>query len=151
MADGHVPSLFVAETFLFYFGIAGNAMSKIVFDFAASEGNMCVLVSAQVLHSNARNPFCTVLLHSGLHDNSQDCITPIGVTHLLTLSYLSPLHCLQVESELAGLGQADRELFLADMGVSDEECGLQVSRSPIQSPVVISDVFDILSSGTYTQ
>lgn len=32
----------------------------------------------------------------------------------------------QVESELAGLGQADRELFLADMGVSDEECGLQV-------------------------
>ena len=31
-----------------------------------------------------------------------------------------------MESELAGLGQADRELFLADMGVSDEECGLQV-------------------------
>ena len=26
----------------------GNAMSKIVFDFAAAEGNTCVLVSAQV-------------------------------------------------------------------------------------------------------
>ena len=27
---------------------------------------------------------------------------------------------------MAGLGQADRDLFLADMGVTDEECGLQV-------------------------
>ena len=33
----------------------------------------------------------------------------------------------QVESELAGLGQEDRDLFLEDMGVTDEECGLHVS------------------------
>ena len=31
-----------------------------------------------------------------------------------------------MESELAGLGPEDRAMFLADMGVSDEECGLQV-------------------------
>ena len=33
----------------------------------------------------------------------------------------------QVESELAGLGQEDRDMFLEDMGVTDEECGLHVS------------------------
>jgi hypothetical protein len=38
-------------------------MSKIVFDFAASEGNMCVLVSAQVTtrHKDADNQICLVL------------------------------------------------------------------------------------------
>ena len=32
-----------------------------------------------------------------------------------------------MESELAGLGQEDRDMFLEDMGVTDEECGLHVS------------------------
>jgi GTP-binding protein YchF len=56
---------------------AGNAMSKIIMDFAEAEGNKCVLVSAQV------------------------------------------------ESELAGLGLEDRAEFLADLGVTDEACGLK--------------------------
>jgi hypothetical protein len=70
-------------------------MSKIVFDFAASEGNTCVLVSAQVSHSNKRNSFCTVLLRYGQQDNFQACITRVGILHMFspsdTLSFrLSP-------------------------------------------------------------
>ena len=36
--------------------LTGNAMSKIVSDFAASEGNTCVLVSAQVRYNSHRRP-----------------------------------------------------------------------------------------------
>lgn len=35
-----------------YYWFVGNAMSKIVMDFAAAEGNTCVLVSAQVTICN---------------------------------------------------------------------------------------------------
>lgn len=35
-----------------YYWYVGNAMSKIVMDFAAAEGNTCVLVSAQVTICN---------------------------------------------------------------------------------------------------
>lgn len=55
----------------------GNEMSKIVFDFAKTEGSKAVLVSAQV------------------------------------------------EAELAGLGEADRQEFLDALGVSEENCGLK--------------------------
>ena len=37
----------------------------------------------------------------------------------------------QVESELAGLGQEDRDMFLEDMGVTDEECGLHVTEKDL--------------------
>lgn len=33
---------------------------------------------------------------------------------------------VQVESELAGLSEADRAEFLSALGVSDEDCGLKV-------------------------
>lgn len=43
----------------------GNAMSKIVFDFAASEGNMCVLVSAQVWLEQNRNALTLFAFYVG--------------------------------------------------------------------------------------
>lgn len=46
----------------------------------------------------------------------------------------------QVEAELAGLGPEDREEFLADLGVSDENCGLKA---------VITAAYDALGLQTY--
>lgn len=70
----------------------GNEMSKKVFDFAASEGNKAVLVSAQV------------------------------------------------EAELAGLSDEEREEFLKELGASDEACGLKA---------LVNVAYDTLGLQTY--
>ena len=47
----------------------GNAMSKIVMDFAAAEGNTCVLVSAQVnLHKSSN--YKIIIEYDNLISNS---------------------------------------------------------------------------------